>query len=296
MGCKIAVNESAVKRRIFTIVIALLAIVIAFVFCFSNAAFEQPPQKFITQPSDAEKFTSTKTIACWGDSLTEGDGASPAVITKNGIAFDISYLSYPDILEQLTGMKTYNYGLSGATSDKIAFMQGGLKDIELFNPSSPISPQIMLQARVNRSDILIIEMGSNGGWNNAYYDLVEQYKSMIEYAHCKEYIIIGDTDDPGESADINQDFFEEGEGLDETTWETALREEFDEHFINMRVYLIENGLEVAGLDETVEDEIYASYGCISPQLRADLTHLNSYGYYAQATAVYEKGKELGYWN
>ena len=63
----------------------------------------------------------------------------------------------------------------------------------------------------------------------------------------------------------------------------------------MRVFLVEHGLEVAGLTPNEEDEEYSALGWVSDQLRSDWTHLNSYGYYAQAVGVYEKGRELGYW-
>ena len=68
--------------------------------------------------------------------------------------------------------------------------------------------------------------------------------------------------------------------------------------VTARKYLIENGLSINGLDETDEDRERAEKGLISLQLRnywIDNTHLNEYGYRAQAYAVYEKGIELGYW-
>ena len=55
---------------------------------------------------------------------------------------------------------------------------------------------------------------------------------------------------------------------------------------------------INALDETDEDRERAEKGLISLQLRnywIDNTHLNGYGYRAQAYAVYEKGIELGYW-
>ena len=53
-------------------------------------------------------------------------------------------------------------------------------------------------AQDHRDDILIIEMGSNGGWDN-YDELIAQYQSIIDYTGCEDYIIVGDTDDPGSS-------------------------------------------------------------------------------------------------
>ena len=240
---------------------------------------------------------STRTIACWGDSLTEGAGASQAAVLVDGEKFDVSFLSYPEILERLTGMTAYNYGVSGAASDEIAFMQGGLHGLDNFDPFESIDLGTMVQGRLHPGDILVLEIGSNGGWNGDYDELIAQYRSMIERAGCEDYFIIGDTDDPGTSfADMSQEPFPEGTGAGETSWEAALREEFGDHFINMRAFLVERGLETAGLEATEEDEEDANRGCVSEQLRADWTHLNSYGYYAQAVAVYERGRDLGYWS
>lgn len=133
---------------------------------------------------------------------------------------------------------------------------------------------------------------------------------MIFYSGCDKYIIIGDTDDPinsvdelvSERAQLNKkekkkEKNKEGNKVrdKETSWETALRQEFGEHFINMRNYLIENGLDIAGLEKTKKDERQQRRGNISKQLRSDWTHFNSYGYYAKAVGVYQKGQELGYW-
>ena len=54
-------------------------------------------------------------ISCWGDSMTQGWGAGPASITINGIRKDISYYTYPSTLQELTGIRTYNFGMPGKT-------------------------------------------------------------------------------------------------------------------------------------------------------------------------------------
>ena len=75
----------------------------------------------------------------------------------------------------------------------------------------------------------------------------------------------------------------------------ALREAFGEHFINMRTFMIEQGLETAGLEPTEQDLDDLENGRVPEQLKDDYTHFNSYGYYAMGAAVYHKGVELGYW-
>ncbi len=240
-------------------------------------------------------------IVCWGDSMTRGDGASEAEITmEDGRILDVSFLAYPEILEKLTGIKTYNFGVSGATSEEIAIMQGGLKPAEDIRDYDTINESVIKQGKQHKGDILILEIGSNGGWDGDYETLISQYRAMIKYSGCSKYIIIGDTDDPLNSADesVVEDAMErDGEevGTEENAWETALRVEFGDHFINMRTFMISKGLQIAGITPTDADEEAAQYGMISVQLRADWTHFNSYGYYAKAVGVYEKGKQLGYW-
>ncbi len=144
-------------------------------------------------------------------------------------------------------------------------------------------------------DVLVIQMGSNGGWDD-YDELIQQYKAMIDNSGTECYIIIGDTDNPDESVDSAYYTDSSEVGIDDTLWEAALREAFGEHFINMRVYMIENALSTAGLEPTQEDIDNIDDGRVPESLKHDFTHLNSYGYYSVGVAVYNKGIELGYWS
>lgn len=144
-------------------------------------------------------------------------------------------------------------------------------------------------------DVLVIQMGSNGCWDD-YDELIQQYKAMIDNSGTECYIIIGDTDNPDESVDSAYYTDSSEVGIDDTLWEAALREAFGEHFINMRVYMIENALSTAGLEPTQEDIDNIDDGRVPESLKHDFTHLNSYGYYAVGVAVYNKGIELGYWS
>lgn len=151
----------------------------------------------------------------------------------------------------------------------------------------------------HRNDILILEMGSNGGWENDYDELIKQYQNIIDNSYYADYIIVGDTDNPGESADIYQDVYDNNgnyAGLHATLCEQALYDAFGEHFLNTRLYLMENALSDCGLTPTENDIIDIQTGNLPEQIRADFTHFNSYGYYSKAKAIYLKGIELGYWN
>ena len=147
-------------------------------------------------------------------------------------------------------------------------------------------------------DVLVIQMGSNGGWND-YDELIRQYQNIIDNSYYADYIIVGDTDNPGESADIYQDVYDSNgnyAGLHATLWEQALYHAFGEHFLNTRLYLMKNALSDCGLTPTENDIIDIQTGNLPEQIRADFTHFNSYGYYSKAKAIYLKGIELGYWN
>ena len=165
----------------------------------------------------------------------------------------------------------------------------------------PAGTRVYTKASVDhKDDILILEISSNGGWASNYQLLILQYDAMIQSSGCKYYIIVGDTDDPGTSiGDTTQgETDEDGNyiGIGDTAWEAALREAYGDHFINMRTYLIENGLSDVGLMPTKSDLINYKKGNISKRLRSDWTHLNSMGYYAKGVGIYKKGVELGYWS
>lgn len=272
----------------------------------------------------------TREIVCWGDSMTQGVGADddPGALVSlaDDELYDTSYQSYPQVLSQLTGLDTYNFGVAGATSEEIAVMQGALPWATLDNdgadatsdsddkgenddsdtdapadegeqPIRHIDPEVVDEGEEHTGDILVLEIGSNGGWDGDYQVLIDQYRAMIDRSGCDDYLILGDTDDPGTSVgDTSQVPFTDDYAPRETSWETALREAFGDHFINMRVFLIKHGLEISGLTPTPEDVADARLGCISKQLRSDWTHLNARGYFAKAVAVYQRGIKLGYWS
>jgi hypothetical protein len=197
----------------------------------------------------------TREIVCWGDSMTQGVGADTdadaLVSLADGELYDTSAQSYPQVLSQLTGLDTYNFGVAGATSEEIAVMQGGLPwtEIEVADdgdePEDPtedataenddlapddgneseaeaaaaaddeggddeadeqgeqvishIDPEVAEEGEERTGDILVLEIGSNGGWDDDYQVLISQYRAMIDRSGCEDYLILGDTDDPGTS-------------------------------------------------------------------------------------------------
>ena len=221
-----------------------------------------------------------RNISCWGDSMTYGYGTGPGYINLNG-GKDISGITFPSELKNLTQGNVNNYSICGETSLQIMNRADSYYKYHIEN------------------DILIIEMGSNGGWNNNYNMLIQQYKDIIRNANTSYYIIIGNTDDPGFSngdrkqTPYNTDGSYVGTNL--TNWEKALSEAFGDHFFNTRLYLLKDGLSDCGLVPTQLDVDMIRQGKMPSQLRFDVIHFNSYGYYSKAQGIYKKGQELGYW-
>lgn len=214
---------------------------------------------------EAEKTSPSRPvheIHAWGDSMTEGIGSSGK--------------SFPDFLEELTGIPTENFGIGGEDS------------MEILKRSLDYGAQ--------REDVLILQMGDNGGWKDLE-DLIDQYKRLIYEARCDRYIIMSSSDDPDDYDQIWA-YTDEPIGLEDTWYEARYREVFGDHLFVGRQYLIRYGLEINGLEETEEDRARAEKGNISLQFRnrgVDNTHLNEMGYRAVARGVYEQGKLLGYW-
>ena len=216
------------------------------------------------------------------------------IVYINGLRFKVLFDDSGRMyIEQFFGLEDgYNY----------LYKSGESLDITIGNSYSVTLEKgsvVKTAAAYERAgDILIIEIGSNGGWDS-YDELIEQIDAMILANNCDYYIIVGDTDDPGDSIaewwESEYDAKGEPRGLMLTEWETALEQAYGDHFLNTRLYLIENGLSDCGLEETEEDREGYEYGKISKQLRYDWTHFNAYGYFSQALAIYKKGVELGYW-
>lgn len=212
--------------------------------------------------SSGQNHSDIEEINAWGDSITQGYGSDG--------------LSYPEVLEQLTGIPVRNFG------------EGGEDSTEILARSLAYGPQ--------KEDILVIQMGDNGGWKDLD-ELIGQYRRLIDAAGTDRYIIISSTDDPDDFVQI-WGYTNEPVGLEDTWYEAQFREAFGDHLLIGRKYLIEHGLAINGLEETEEDRTRAIKGNISLQMRnpeIDNTHLNEAGYTALAQGVYEKGKELGYW-
>jgi lysophospholipase L1-like esterase len=110
-------------------------------------------------PIDPAKYAAPVKVACVGDSITHGAGASPGK-------------AYPDQLQALLGAQwqVKNFGVSGRTllkkGDHPYWTEKAFKDAQAFNP-----------------DVVIIMLGTNDTkpWNLVHKDeFAADYKELVE--------------------------------------------------------------------------------------------------------------------
>lgn len=133
----------------------------------------------------------------------------------------------------------------------------------------------------NRDDLMIIWAGTNNKPDSSSIQNVINYiNRMIEYSNNDRYIVIGLT---------AKAYIPEVEEVN-----NILKETYSSHFLDIRTYLLENGLKDAEISPTAQDTIDISNGEIPTSLRSDDVHLNEKGYTIVAEQVYNKLIELGY--
>ena len=130
----------------------------------------------------------------------------------------------------------------------------------------------------NTNNVMIIWIGQNGGYDDVN-TLISQINQMIKLNNTTNYLVISLTS--GGKETIN----------------TVLNKEFGVKFIDARQYLIDYGLDDAGLTPTQEDLDNISNNLVPKSLLVDSdnVHFNKYGYTIIANLEYKRGKELGYW-
>lgn len=129
----------------------------------------------------------------------------------------------------------------------------------------------------------IFFMGQNGGFKDVA-DLITQYKAMIDYSRCDKYIIVG-FHKPNMCIPTIARMKE---------MEDSLLQAFGNHYINLREYMVTNGLKDAALTPTDVDNDSISKGQVPPQLIPDGCHFTSSGYRLLAELVRKRMVELGY--
>lgn len=269
-------------------------------------------------------------ILCWGDSLTFGEGGNgvtfPSVLeekvdlkvinygvqgetaTQIGIrmgAFPMEVASFEMPQETVPAEVTLQYagedpimmrlGDCGINPCRIAGIEGTLayniadnsysftrsEEGNAMTVEEGTQVETFASGDKKEADIVILFAGTNLAPDIAHVgELMDAQKQMLEYLGTERYIVIGLT-----SLALVPDV----EPINK-----ALAEEFGTHFLDIRTYLLENGLEDAGIAPTVQDRADLAAGEIPSSLRVDIVHGNEMFYRIIGEQVFLKLKELGY--
>ncbi len=132
-----------------------------------------------------------------------------------------------------------------------------------------------------KSDIIVLFAGTNlPPDKNTVGELIDMEQQMLAYLETERYVVIGLT---------SKSLIPDVEPINE-----ALSYEFGEHFLDIRSYLLENGLKDAGIEPTQQDEQDIAAGEIPSSLRVDVVHGNEAFYRIIGEQVCLKLEELGY--
>ncbi len=267
-------------------------------------------------------------ILCWGDSMTQGyptklrplaqvpvknysaggDTAEHIAMKQGALPFYVTPFTIPASNEPVKVVmvdENYNVvesiadlGGSGLTPVTIAGITGKLYhryeddgECYYFERSGEAKEEVKV-TRLTRivtsgmrdqktGDIHIIFSGPSNGYKyDEAYKLIETQERMIEDIGHDKYVIISLT-----SLYYLPQLWE---------FNADLAEHYGDHFLDFRTYLLEHGLEDAGLTPTEQDLKDLAIGEIPSSLRADEEHGNDYYNQLLAEQVYKKLLELGY--
>ena len=158
----------------------------------------------------------------------------------------------------------------------------------------------------NADAVMLVNIGINAGWNENADTLLNQVQLMVNHfteSGGTKYIITG----PYAGQFLNSD----SRRAVVFDYETKAASAFGEHWLNLREYLIDNGLTENGLTASALDTERMAVGQIPASLLGggsttdilmfdgmtvtDQTHPNAYGQNSIFNAFYGKGQTLGYW-
>lgn len=158
----------------------------------------------------------------------------------------------------------------------------------------------------NADNIMIFYLNGNAGWDDNADVLLNLFQLAVDHFTAKggtKYIVIG----PAANVILTNDRIRPEVFRFEELAATA----FGDHWLNLRIYEIENGLEQNGLTASALDIERMERGLVPASLvgggstteivmfdgvnNTDQNHPNAYGANTIMLGVYAKGKELGYW-
>lgn len=127
----------------------------------------------------------------------------------------------------------------------------------------------------------IIFIGENGGYSD-YDELIRQQMSIVNTGRSNDrFLIIGLTS---------------GTAQDRAELEKAMEERYGRQYLNARSMLSSDGMGMMEIETTVFDKMMIDEGKVPGRLLSDSVHLNEPGYRALGYMVYERMKELGYFD
>lgn len=270
-------------------------------------------------------------IICWGDSLTVGagaDGVSYPSVLRSALGLDVInygvggegaaqiayrqgampiYFSPISIPADLTPVEVNvinenggNAGIvrqnnTGVNPCKVGEVEGNLtfnkeedkyyftrlqigEPVEL-NEKTQLLTSAMQDKKGN--DILVIYSGTNNQPNGTTIkNVIDIQRQMIKYAGTDDYIIIGMT---------SKNYMPDIENVN-----IALKNEYGDKFLDIRTYLLENGLSESGITATDQDIEDIKNGEIPISLRSDKVHGNKYYYTILGKQLADKITSLDY--
>lgn len=267
-------------------------------------------------------------IVCWGDSLTESTNkkiAYPDVLRKisgcevlnygvssettsmiamreGGVKVTLNSTVIPKACELIpvflnseddSPIYLLDYGEAGINPCTIGTIQGKLVQLngayyfERLTPGERISIDQGTQLKpfgltdAKDDDVLVIFTGTNDMPTlESIYSIIDTQQAMLKAANCNRYIIIGLTYAAG---------IPEIDGVNE-----VLANEYGDNFLDIRSYMLNYGLEDAGITPTKTDLRNIQGGEIPDSLRSDYVHGNKAFYELLAQQVYRKMQYLGY--
>lgn len=159
----------------------------------------------------------------------------------------------------------------------------------------------------NADNIMIFYLNGNAGWDDNADVLLNLFRLAVDHFTAKggtKYIVIG----PAANVILANDRIRPEVFRFEELAATA----FGDHWLNLRIYEIENGLEQNGLTASALDIERMEKGLVPASLvgggtvtdiamydgvnNTDQNHPNVHGANTIMLGVYEKGKALGYWD
>jgi len=142
-----------------------------------------------------------------------------------------------------------------------------------------------------RDYIHIVWLGTYDGYINSN-DLVQEVKQLLarQAQNPDRYLVIG-------PCSYNNSWSAEGL-LNLNAIDTAMMQAFGKHYVNLRKYLIEDGLKDAGLSPTKADTASMTAGCVPDSFRSGVgsVNLNAQAYTLTGKLIYDRMDALGYFD